>query len=177
MERLGNLFYVTEFGDPLTKKDKRDTDKMDSTGPSGTLHRLENIIILSADVHKLFDKLSLWLEPLPLEMGRPTAYYVRTVLRESRYPKVVEFTSHNRDEHGNLLKFKDGKLAPTIPLPSRRYLELHAACCRIAHLSGAGQYIDKHLRDMESKQVLSGDGRDAELFHTALFGLASVAVA
>ena len=27
-----------------------------------------------------------------------------------------------------------------LPLPSPRYLEIHAACCRVAHMSGAADY-------------------------------------
>ena len=30
-----------------------------------------------------------------------------------------------------------------IPLPNPAYLAIHAACCRVAHLSGAADYIDE----------------------------------
>ena len=46
-----------------------------------------------------------------------------------------------------------------LPVPSRAYFKLHATYCRVAHLSGAGEYIDKDLRDIE---VLSQDGTSAE---------------
>ena len=55
-----------------------------------------------------------------------------------------------------------------LPVPSPWYLDLHAACCRVAHLSGAGQCIDDILRDMEDTQVLSQDGSSAEVLKYAL---------
>ena len=58
-----------------------------------------------------------------------------------------------------------------LPVPSPSYLELHAACCRVANLSGAGEYIDKVLRDMEDIQVLSQDGASAEALQYALWPL------
>ena len=39
-------------------------------------------------------------------------------------PEYVEFTTERQD----------------LPLPSPRYLEIHAACCRVAHMSGAADY-------------------------------------
>ena len=61
--------------------------------------------------------------------------------------------------------------AVKLPVPSPSYLELHAACCRVANLSGAGEYIDKILRDMEDIQVLSQDGASAEALQYALWPL------
>jgi hypothetical protein len=31
---------------------------------------------------------------------------------------------------------------PFLPLPNSHYLRLHAAVCRVAHLSGAAEYLD-----------------------------------
>ena len=58
-----------------------------------------------------------------------------------------------------------------LPVPSETYLELHAACCRVANLSGASEYIEKILRDMEDIQVLSQDGDSAEVLQYALWPL------
>jgi len=35
----------------------------------------------------------------------------------------------------------------SLPLPSEEYLAIHAACCEVAHMSGAAEYIDKMERD------------------------------
>jgi hypothetical protein len=49
---------------------------------------------------------------------------------------------------------------PGLPVPNPRYLELHAAAAKVAHLSGA---VEKILRDIEEMKVLSEDGSSAEL--------------
>jgi hypothetical protein len=67
-------------------------------------------------------------------------------------PDQVEFTSHH----------------PALPLPNPTYLALHAACAKVAHLSGAGEYIEKTMRDLEEISVLSEDGSSAELLKRAL---------
>ena len=36
--------------------------------------------------------------------------------------------------------------ATLLPLPSRTYLEIHAACCKVAHMAGAAGYL-KLLED------------------------------
>lgn len=58
-----------------------------------------------------------------------------------------------------------------LPLPSREYFEIHAACCRVANLSGASERIDTILRDMEDILVLSQDGGSAEVLQYALWPL------
>jgi hypothetical protein len=55
-----------------------------------------------------------------------------------------------------------------LPLPDPRYLALHAACARVAHLSGAGEYIDTFDKDMETTLVLAKDGSSAKLLAEAL---------
>ena len=55
-----------------------------------------------------------------------------------------------------------------IPLPDPDYLRIHAACCRVAHLSGATGYMDKILEDLEAMRVLSKDGSSAHVLSFAL---------
>ncbi|KAF8483126.1 hypothetical protein JB92DRAFT_2763245 [Gautieria morchelliformis] len=55
-----------------------------------------------------------------------------------------------------------------LPVPSPRYLRLHASCCCIIHLSGAGEYIDKIFRDMNEGLVLAADGSSADALAFAL---------
>lgn len=55
-----------------------------------------------------------------------------------------------------------------IPLPDPRYLKVHAACAKIAHLSGAGEYILKLERDMEEMDVLAEDGGSMNVLEYAL---------
>ena len=39
--------------------------------------------------------------------------------------------------------------APFFPLPNQTFHVIHAACCRIADLSGTSNYIHKTLDDMK----------------------------
>jgi hypothetical protein len=55
-----------------------------------------------------------------------------------------------------------------LPLPSPEYLQIHAACAKVAHLSGATEHIDKILNELEETRVLSEDGASAEAFEYAL---------
>lgn len=74
-------------------------------------------------------------------------------------PREIEFVNH----------------APTsikLPLPDHRYLQLHATCARIAHLSGASEYLNRVFRDMERVSVLANDGSSANVLSNALFCLA-----
>ena len=75
--------------------------------------------------------------------------------------------------HLNSCKTIDGKISltsasPQLPLPNPGYLEIHAACCRVAHLSGPGEYIDKLLEDLENTRILSEDGSSTHLLSFVL---------
>lgn len=52
------------------------------------------------------------------------------------------------------------------PVPSRTYLELHAACARVAHLSGAGECIDRLYRENEDRQPFGADGGSVDILET-----------
>jgi hypothetical protein len=38
---------------------------------------------------------------------------------------------------------------PSLPLPNPEYLKLHAAVCRVAHMSGAADYLDQLEEDRD----------------------------
>ncbi|KAG7440318.1 uncharacterized protein BT62DRAFT_1050811 [Guyanagaster necrorhizus] len=107
----------------------------------GNIHRLENILTLQYDLHVHFDNLALWLEPtvrfphfllsrLTNSQDIENRYKVGTTMDyifELRIvPRFVDFTSTRSD----------------LPLPSKEYLCIHAACCRVAHMSGAVEYLN-----------------------------------
>jgi len=56
--------------------------------------------------------------------------------------------------------------AERLPLPSPRYLEIHAACAKIAHLSGAAEYIERVLEYVEEISVLADHGSSPRFCHT-----------
>jgi hypothetical protein len=82
------------------------------------------------------------------------SYYVRG--KDAAYtrglPLMVTFTSTN----------------PAFALPDPCYLRIHAACARVANLSGAGEYVDRIFRDMEDTRVLASNGSSGDTLSYAL---------
>ncbi|RPD55394.1 hypothetical protein L227DRAFT_510242, partial [Lentinus tigrinus ALCF2SS1-6] len=123
-----------------------------------SIHRLENVLTLDAVLHHFFDQLYLWFEAVP---DKPHTYRIETrppyFPDPSEVPREVTFTSRYN-----------------LPLPSPKYLRIHAACCRIAHLSGAVEYLDKVYRDREDLGVLAEDGASAPVLSHLLQRLSSI---
>jgi hypothetical protein len=78
----------------------------------------------------------------------------QTVLRD--YPEYVTFETPD---------------AVKLPVPSRTYLGIHAACAKVAHLSGAAEYIDRLHQDMEGGKILDPNGASAYMLEHAIFEL------
>jgi len=57
------------------------------------------------------------------------------------------------------------------PIPSPTYLAIHAACAKVAHLSGAAECINKFYRDMEDGMILDPNEASAEMLECAIFEL------
>ncbi|PIL29689.1 hypothetical protein GSI_08127 [Ganoderma sinense ZZ0214-1] len=119
--------------------------KPDAGGTS--LHRMENIMTLDMVVNHWFDELMVWLEEVPDERD---CYYVRLAKplthTNTGIPERLQFVAHS--DH---------------PLPSPRFLQIHAACCRIAHLAGAAEHLDEILDEGEGMKVLDPDGSSARV--------------
>lgn len=65
---------------------------------------------------------------------------------------------------------------PDLPLPSPTYLRIHATCVKVAQLSGASEYIDQILRELELADVLTSDGGSAVLLEVVLLHLKPTSV-
>ncbi|KAG6837467.1 hypothetical protein H0H93_009010 [Arthromyces matolae] len=115
------------------------------------IHRLDNVISLERSVHDKFDRMELWFEATNTAHTYRLCGADETDLNPS-WNREVTFRA-TRDD---------------LSLPNPRYLEIHAACCRIAHLSGAAEYIEKFERDLESTCVLANDGSSGQLLFDAL---------
>lgn len=63
-----------------------------------------------------------------------------------------------------------------IPPPNPLLLALHAACARVAHMSGAAEYFNQIERDTEDMKVLASDGSSARLLSSLLSPFASAEV-
>ncbi|CAA7265221.1 unnamed protein product [Cyclocybe aegerita] len=115
------------------------------------LHRLENILSLSSDACTWFSDSRIWLERdsqgLP-NTYRPSSTKPSVYLAE--IPNIISFSTPDPER---------------LPLPDPRYLAVHVACARVAHMSGAAEYIHKVLRDMEETDVLRNDGPSDALYH------------
>ncbi|GBE87978.1 hypothetical protein SCP_1202040 [Sparassis crispa] len=118
------------------------------------IHRLPNVLTMSVDVHIYFDTLQIWFEEIGTDRYRLCAHWdsVLTALGVDLNNPVIQLTTTNA----------------SLPLPDSRLLRLHATCAKVAHLSGAGEYIDATLRDMEELKVLASDGGSAHVLLDAL---------
>jgi hypothetical protein len=50
-------------------------------------------------------------------------------------------------------------------------LALHATCCKVAHFSGAAEYIDMIYRDADEMGVLAPNGTSGDMLGFALSSL------
>ncbi|KAI9437453.1 hypothetical protein H4582DRAFT_277290 [Lactarius indigo] len=118
------------------------------------IHGLDNVMTLDLFHHHWFDRLDLWFEAVE---GSPNTYTIKAT-------DTVYLVSCKADDRRITLTsaFAD------LPLPNPVYFEIHAACCRVAHLSGAGEYMNKVLEDMEDTSVLSEDGSSAHILSFVL---------
>ncbi|KAG8894538.1 hypothetical protein FRC00_008795 [Tulasnella sp. 408] len=127
-------------------------------GPS--IHRVENVLTMSLDVRELFGTLQLWFEATDV----PNTYKLCSTddiiftLFNPPIPRQVTLESTNS----------------SIPLPNSDYLKIHGACAKVAHLSGATEYLKAILNEWEERPVLASDGGSADMLS---FLLARVLVA
>jgi hypothetical protein len=97
-----------------------------------------NALTLTLENHRLFGEFQIYFEPT----GRPHEYRIFSVesgvLSDPYFP-VTRVLSRSPTD--------------TINLPSPRLLGIHRAISRIMKLSGAGEYIEQVLRDLEQVTV------------------------
>lgn len=129
----------------------------------GVLHLVEganidrsyNAITLTVAFHRRFGSLQIYFEATP---GVDHTYTIKSTLPflvfRPRLP--IARALFKTPEH-------------TIDPPMPRLLAIHRACCLILHMSGAGEYIDKVLRDREALAAMS-DG-STELGNVVSLGL------
>ncbi|EIM91014.1 uncharacterized protein STEHIDRAFT_152697 [Stereum hirsutum FP-91666 SS1] len=120
------------------------------------IHRLENILTLDTNIHTSFDQLKLWLKKIP--DGSNSSYTVEAPSSSRFLLRILPSTQVDFTTSDPVKR----------PLPDPRYLKLHAACARVAHLSGAAEYIDQILREEEVTKVLAVDGGSSELLNHIL---------
>ncbi|KXN80608.1 hypothetical protein AN958_09646 [Leucoagaricus sp. SymC.cos] len=118
------------------------------------VHRLENVMTLVHGFHTRFDQLRVWFvatnEKNKYKLEATKAFFLRNC------PEYVTFTTPDQAK---------------LPVPSPTYLAIHAACAKVAHLSGAAECIDKFYRDMDDSTTLDTDGASAAMLEHAIFEL------
>lgn len=103
-----------------------------------------NALTLSLGLRKAFGDFEIYFDP---EAGFPNRYTIKALEPRIRRQCPLPVT---RD----LLTATDRNI--DFPLP--RLLTIHKACCIIMRASGAGEYINRVLDDMEDLGVLRSDG-------------------
>ena len=131
------------------------------------IHSLENGFTMDVVLHVLFDNLQLWFEHIAVssyrlyrmssDIGKNNTYRVHTL-----YP--MHSLSHLPPNPVIMFTSTD----PRLPLPNPEYLKLHAAVCRVAHMSGAAGYLDQEDQDLNQIGVLAPDGSSAKLLASRL---------
>ncbi|KIK26307.1 hypothetical protein PISMIDRAFT_676105 [Pisolithus microcarpus 441] len=102
--------------------------------------------------HRAFDELVLWLKPVEGVRDTYRTYEARKGLKERmRVPDIVTFSTTTE-----------------FPLPHPAYIALHALCCEVTWMSGAGEYIVDIERRMDQMGVLAKDGSTADVLMDAL---------
>jgi len=109
------------------------------------IDRAYNAITLTREFHGRFGDLEVHLEHIP--HSDPHIYVVRET-NPSRFPDQL------------LPVTRTLFTAQTIDPPSQRLLSLHRACAFVLHLSGAAEYVNRVLRDMDEGQVKSDGTTD-----------------
>ncbi|KAF8546694.1 hypothetical protein OG21DRAFT_1055035 [Imleria badia] len=117
-------------------------------------HSLTNVISVESNVHEAFDRLMLYFE---------------ATSDENRY----EVKWFGLKPHPNVRQFVEFSTSDTadLPVPAYELLTLHATCCKVAHLSGAAEYMDEIYRDANKLGVLSADGTSGDILHYVLLSL------
>jgi hypothetical protein len=105
------------------------------------IDRPYNALTLSTDFHRRFGSLKIYFEAEP---GFENRYTIKTIKPLVPIRPALPIT---RD----LFVTSNHNIDPPMP----RLLAIHRACCLIMHLSGAGEYTDKVLRDMKEIGIRS----------------------
>lgn len=132
----------------------------------GIIHQIEgvnidrpyNALTLTHGLHQRFGDLGIYFEPVP-NAPEPYTY---TIQQTISYP----FFRRPKLPLTRTLFLTDDR---TIDPPSSHLLAIHRACSLILHLSGAAEFVDKVIRDMD-EMVVRSDGT-TELGNLVSLGL------
>ncbi|KAJ3811346.1 hypothetical protein F5876DRAFT_39851 [Lentinula aff. lateritia] len=116
----------------------------------GNIHSLWNVMTLVQPIRDCFDRLELYILLYTLTVF--SSFVLRAMSTNISSKQLMKPTGYCQ----NCITLTSSD--PKLPLPDPKLLAFHAAACRIAHLSGAAEYMDEILRDFERLSVLAEDG-------------------
>ncbi|KAI0034999.1 hypothetical protein K488DRAFT_44190, partial [Vararia minispora EC-137] len=110
------------------------------------MHSLKNIMTLESNIHDAFDSLELWLESTASPSRE--ALCIATDLYEQGEPDTYNVCLQGALGHGNFHNLPEKAVFKSADpqryeLPDPRLLALHAACCKVAWMSGAAGYLEE----------------------------------
>ncbi|KAJ3774593.1 hypothetical protein FB446DRAFT_843871 [Lentinula raphanica] len=129
----------------ILKRFGYDVDKINGD----KVHSLFNVMTLEMNTHDWFNRLGVYFE----KTAAVNRYCLLAIDRRIKPPSTVIFSTPDPD---------------TYPVPDPELLALHATCAKVAHFSGAGEYLDKLDNDEETIGVLASDGGSAEILNHAI---------
>ena len=113
-------------------------------------------VIEGVEIDRPFNTLTLGLD-YHRQFGAFKTFFTELVDEEPHTYKIETFELFSLDERMPFPVTRTLLLSPNrnIDPPSRRLLAVHRAIAHILHLSGAGEYINKFLSDMDDGYVRS----------------------
>jgi len=129
----------------------------------GGVHGLGNLLSLENRMHTEFDRLNLWFE----DTDEPNRYTVCVSNRARGCERYIRYCGYLHADGARLFVTFSSR-HQNLCLPDPRLLALHAACARVAHMSGAAEAFDEFERDIEDTSVLAFDGSSARLLDHCL---------
>jgi hypothetical protein len=135
------------------------------------INRLDNILTLNVNAHRSFDDLKLWFEEVPVGSFVTFVFSTLTLGKKglADHYKIVAVTSsfkagsHAKEE----VQFMTSD-PKEMPVPNPVYLRLHAACAKIAHMSGMGELLEHWENELDKTGVLAADGSSMALLLSRL---------
>ena len=101
-----------------------------------------------------------------LTRTQPNCYNV--CVSDPGYEVHLYIHKHLQTDGGRLSVTFTSPNEALLRVPDPQLLALHAACARVAHMSGAAEVFDELERDIEDTRVLAFDGSSAHLLDHCL---------
>lgn len=127
------------------------------------VHDLRNVFIATKELHGLFDGMYICLEARAEANMYMLKQVVGGTLDHQLIDKILDMNSPY----------------PNIPAVSPEFLALHRACAIVAHLSGAGELLEKEERDREPDnrhELPAGGGKQSREWDLFQYRLTSISV-